>query len=313
MSDIRAQLQLKIPGLKLSEPLGPYCTFQIGGPADFFYKLQNIDELPFLIQLARDYQLPYFIFGSGSNLLFADEGFRGLVIKIEAKDFSFLPGDRLKSDAGVIVAKLISECLAQGYSGLEAWTGLPGTIGAAVRGNAGCNGLETKDILIEADVLNPESGEVTKKTNDDFHFSYRHSSIKDTREIVLNGTFQLQKSQVTPEEQRKIIQEYNKKRIGSQPFGATTGSFFKNIEAGKREKAAGYLLEQAGMKGYKFGKAQISDKHANFFLNLGGASAKDMIGLAQYAKQQVKAKFGLELQEEVQIIGEKGPLSLADL
>jgi UDP-N-acetylmuramate dehydrogenase len=312
MSDQRAQLQLKVPGILVDEPLAPYSTFQIGGPADLFYKLANINDLPILVQLAKEYEVPYFLFGSGSNLLFSDEGFRGLVIKIEAKNIEFLPDNKIKADAGVIVAKLISESVNEGYSGLESWTGLPGTIGAAVRGNAGCNGLETTNVLVEAEIFNPETGEIRTQPHDYFQFDYRHSRLKDSKEIVLNATFQLQKSTSSKEEQQKIIQECNKKRIGSQPFGATTGSFFKNPDAGNPKMAAGYLLEQAGLKGHKIGNAQISEKHANFFLNLGGASAQDVVELARHAKQQVKAKFDVELQEEVQLLGEKGSQSLAD-
>lgn len=309
MKDLQNELQSQLPEIKFHEPLGKYSTFQIGGPADFFYRLKNIEELPYIIDFCRTKKIPTFIFGAGSNILFHDKGFRGFVIKIEADKITFdKKNSRITTDAGVLISKLINESIKNGYSGLEKWIGLPGTVGGAVRGNAGCNGLETKDILVYAHLFDQKTLTVHEANAKYFHFSYRTSRIKESNEIVLSATFQLQKRQITEEEQKQTMHDIRKARAEKQPFGLTTGSFFKNPSP---SQPAGMLIEKAGLKGKTIGKAQISTKHGNFFLNIGGATATDIIKLARLAKQRVKAKFGITLEEEVRIVPEKLPKKLA--
>lgn len=299
-------LKNQLPEILFDEPLGKYSTFQIGGPADFFYKLKSSDELSSIIDFCNGYHIPHFIFGAGSNILFDDKGFRGLVIKIETKNI-FIKGTTITADSGVLISKLLNESIKNGLSGMEKWIGLPGTVGGAVRGNAGCNGLETSEILTHATILNPLTGRIHEANNKYFHFRYRFSKIKKTNEIVLDATFKLTKREFSPEEQQEIMRELNQARFKKQPFGLTTGSFFKNPST---KKSAGMLIEKAGLKGKTIGGAQISAKHANFFLNIGGATAKDIIKLARLVKRTVKRKFSIELEEEVQIVGSKGPVKL---
>lgn len=303
MTKYKKELQEQLPDMKFNEPLAKYCTFQIGGPADYFYQLKNMEILPFIVQFCHTNKIPLFIFGSGSNILFDDKGFRGLVVKIEANKISFdLKKKRVTADAGVLISKLINESINKGFSGLEKWIGLPGTVGGAVRGNAGCNGLEAKDFLVYATLMDQTTGDVHEANTKYFHFEYRHSKVKETQEIVLNATFQLKTRKVSEEDQKEMMNKLRQTRAQKQPFGLTTGSFFKNPSP---DKPAGMLIEEAGLKGKMVGKAQISDKHANFFLNKGGATAKDIIDLMKLAKKTVKSKFGITLEEEVQIVPEK--------
>ena len=297
MSDI----QENFPGIKLDEDLFKYSTFQIGGPADYFYKLNKTEDLKLLIDFAKTNHIDIFVFGGGSNILFDDNGFRGLVIKIETENIA-VDGEYITADAGIMISKLIKYSIEHDLIGLEKWVGLPGTVGGAVRGNAGCNGLETLEIFEKALLLNPKTGEIREEKADYFDFSYRHSKLKETQEIVLNATFKLKHKDVSDEEQKEIMDEIRKFRLTKQPFGKTTGSFFKNPFP---DKPAGMLIDQAGLKGKTIGKAQISEKHANFFLNLGGATSKEIIELVKLAKREVKAKFDIDLEEEVQIIPEK--------
>lgn len=299
-------LKEKFPGILFDEPLAPYSTFKIGGPADYFYRAKATETIPELIKFATENQIPVFIIGAASNILFDDEGFRGLIIKIETENIE-INGDQITADAGVLVAKLIEFSIQNSLSGLEKWVGLPGTIGGAVRGNAGCNGLETKDLLLKAKLLDPKTGKIKEVDKAYFEYSYRESKLKKSGEIVLNATFQLKKSQISSDEQRSIMDKIRVWRKDKQPIGFTTGSFFKNPNP---ENPAGSLLDQCGLKGKTIGKAQISSKHANFFLNLGGASSKDIIKLAKLAKEQVQAKFNLNLEEEVQIISPFGKVKL---
>lgn len=263
--------------------------------------------LPGIIKFCNIKKLPIFIFGGGSNILFDDKGFRGFVVKIETDHITF-KGNQVKVDAGVLVSRLIKESIGKGLTGLEKWVGLPGTVGGAVRGNAGCNGLETKDILTGATIMDFKTGKVKQAKNTYFHYNYRDSKIKRTGEIVLDAIFELKKKTFSDKKQKEIMDEIRKFRIEKQPFGKTTGSFFKNPSP---DTPAGMLIDQAGLKGKTIGKAQISTKHGNFFLNLGGASYKEMIQLARLAKREVKRKFSINLEEEVQIVSEKGPITLA--
>lgn len=288
----------QFPNIKKDQPLAPYCTFQIGGPADYFYILKDLNELPELIKTAQESAIPYFIFGSGSNLLFSDEGFRGLVIKIEAQNYQ-ITDTEITADAGVLISKLLAESIQKAITGLEQWVGLPGTVGAAVRGNAGCNGLETKDILIEATLFNPETAQIHTEKPQFFQFDYRESRLKYHPEIVLQAKFRVHPRTESQEEQMQRINEIRKVRLSRQPPGCSTGSFFKNPSP---DTPAGLLIDQAGLKGYQIGGAQISEKHGNFFLNKGQATAKNIIDLAAHAQNTIKKKFHIDLEPEVQIV-----------
>lgn len=306
MNNLIDKLKKEFPAIRINEPLKSHCTFHIGGPADLFYKAKNTEEITKLIKIAKSHSIPCFIFGGGSNLLFDDKGFRGLVIKIETQNIEINNGE-ITADSGVLISKLINESISHKLSGLEKWFSLPGTVGGAVRGNAGCNGLETKDIFVKAKILNPKTGKIKEVDKNYLKFSYRYSAIKDTDEIILLATFKLKNKPIPKEKLKEITQKIQSERLKKQPVGLSGGSFFKNPS---QLNSAGLLIEKAGLKGKTIGKAQISEKHANFLINLGGATAKDVKKLAKLIKRKIKKKFNTDLEEEVQVLSEYGKIKI---
>lgn len=295
------EFKKQFPEILFDEPLNKYSTFAVGGPADFFYKAKKTSDIQAIINFAKTKNIPFFVMGGGSNILFDDKGFRGLIIKIEASNVEF-NGEEVTAECGVTIAKFLKESIEHGLSGIEEWTSLPGTIGGAVRGNAGCNGIETKDILVKAEILDPESGKITIVSTKDLKYGYRESILKKSNQIVLKAVFKLKKREISPEEQQKLLDKYRETRLTKQPFNLSGGSFFKNPS---KENPAGMLIEKAGLKGKTIGKAQVSEKHANFLINLGGATSEDIKQLANLIKKEVKDKFNIELKEEVQILAIK--------
>ncbi|MBD3360279.1 UDP-N-acetylmuramate dehydrogenase [Candidatus Peregrinibacteria bacterium] len=302
MTKIKEKIKSEFPKILFDEYLSKHCTLQVGGPADFFYQAKTKEKFIDLIKFAQKNNISFFIIGKGSNILFDDKGFRGLIIKNMLEEI-VINDEQITADAGISIARFISIALKNNLSGLEKWTGLPGTVGGAVYGNAGCNGLETKDILVKATLINPETGKIKEVEKKYFNYSYRRSKIKNTDEIILDATFQLKKQKIPKEKQRKNIKEISEYRQKYQPFGASAGSFFKNPS---KDKSAGMLIEKAGLKGKTIGNAKISERHANFIINLGGASAKEIKELAEIVKQQVKDRFGIDLEPEVQVFSQHG-------
>jgi UDP-N-acetylmuramate dehydrogenase len=296
-----------IENIPENQPLSPHCTFQTGGNADYLYILKDINEIPELIKFAKDKSIPYFIFGRGSNLLFDDKGFRGLIIKNETAHIEFNDDNTVTADSGVITATLVQESIKRGLSPLEKWIGLPGTIGGAVYGNSGCHGLETAHILRSVTIYNPNTDETQTLPIEELKYDYRSSRFKTTNEIILTATFQLEKSTITPEELDTLKQKSAQFRQTVQPKGLSSGSFFRNPSP---EKPAGLLIDQAGLKGQQIKQAQISEKHANFILNLGQASTQDIKDLALLAREKVQEKFNINLIPEVQILDETGLTTL---
>lgn len=289
------KLQQAFPKIRKNEPLSRHSSFKVGGPADWFYELKKLEELPRLIKKARAQKIPYFVLGSGSNVLFSDEGFRGLVIKITAAQIE-VKGNFLKAEAGAKMAEVIKKMGGFNLGGLEEFAGLPGTIGGAVAGNAGCFGKEIGSLVKKARIFRPEKPAAAPFEVDQsyFDFGYRTSRLKKTGEILLEVTFELTRG--SQKESQKKFQEFLKKRREKQPAGLSAGSFFKNPPG---PHSAGYLIEQAGGKGLRIGDAQVSEKHTNFILNKGKATARDILTLAAKVKEKVNQKFGIELEEEV--------------
>lgn len=291
----------RFPLLQNDVPLAPLTTLQVGGSADFYYVLKNIEELPELLDEAHQSGLPIFILGGGSNTIFADEGFRGLIIHMKANTIT-VDGDRIIADAGALLSQVLQASLKHNLTGMERLMGLPGTVGGAVRGNAGAFGTETKDLVEKAVIYNDEKGihEVPKEY---FHFAYRTSSLKKNPGVdtVLRVFFKLSTAQNN--EAMKETLEILKSRAGKQPTGKTSGSFFKNPSL---ETTAGYLLDQSGCKGLQVGQVKVSELHANWIMNVGGATQKDVVNLAKIMQERVQEKFQIILEPEVQFVGEKG-------
>lgn len=310
---------------KFNEPLKNHCSFHIGGPADAFIEIKTLDKknlalLKSILKFLKSNKIPFFILGSGTNTLFHDKGFRGMVIRITANNIKFEP-KKVTVEAGVILQTLITKTKQKGFNNLTQLTGIPGTIGGAIRGNAGANGLEIKDVLIKAEILNPRTGEIRTASHSSLKLSYRKSILKKTKELILKAEFKLSKIP----KNKLSAEKLNLKRIKTQQYGLSAGSFFKNPDYEKMKKdpkipkitkaipsgkfKAGYLIEQCGLKGKKIGGAKISERHANFIQKLPDSKTatpqKDVLALADLAKKEVFKKFKIKLEEEVEIVPEK--------
>jgi UDP-N-acetylmuramate dehydrogenase len=262
-------------------------------------------ELKSLVVAARKWGLPITILGGGANVLVSDAGLRGLVIVNKAKRVEFREDAQVWCESGTVLPTLARECVARGLAGLEWAVGVPGTVGGAVVGNAGAHGRDIAADLLSAAVLN-EANEGQEWSKDALEFTYRSSRIKretrairSTRYVVLAATFQLTSGD--PNELAKRADEFNEYRRRTQPPGASLGSMFKNPPG----CAAGRLIDQCGLKGTRVGDAEISSVHANFFVNRGRATASDVKALIDLAQQRVKAKFGIELELEIEALGER--------
>ncbi len=302
--------------------LASYTTFKIGGPAKYFCVVESSEELIKLVDLAEKNNLPYFILAGGSNVLVSDNGFDGLVMKIGFSRLK-IKDNLIECDAGAALSKAVGEALSFGLAGLDWATGIPGTVGGAIRGNAGAYGSQISDNVKSVTVL--RRGKAKNLTNKECNFSYRHSIFKDVdnKDIILSVVFELQSGDRAKIKQKmkEIIMERNKKFNNY----SCAGCVFKNIEISENEWSeikkkwpnlpdeflrcrkipAGWLIEECDLKGKKIGGAQVSDQHANVIINAGQATAEDVIILTSIIKQKVRSKFNLQLMEEIEYLGFK--------
>lgn len=304
--------------IKKNIPLKNYTTFHIGGPAKFFVEVESEDELLEALQYAKENSLEFFILGGGSNLLVSDKGFDGFVIKIRNSKFE-IRNSSIECGAGVSLAMAVNESMNRGLGGLE-WTGgISGTIGGAVRGNAGAFGSCMKDAIQSVKAIDTKDLGIKIYDLKKCEFEYRSSVFKENKNlIILSAVLKLEKG--NKEKIQNKVKEIIKKRELKHPKENSAGSFFKNpivenkelVEEFERDQSikcrdnkipAGWLIEQAGLRGKKIGGAMVSEKHANFIVNTGDATAEDVIMLVSFIKQQVRDKFGIELREEVQYLG----------
>jgi len=307
--------------LKIREKvlLKDYTTFKIGGPARYFFVAKNKEDLKNAILWAKKKRLPFFILGVGSNVLFSDKGFNGLVIKLQNTQYE-IRNTKVVAEAGVPLQKLVLETAKKGVSGLENLAGILGTLGGAIWGNAGAFGREIGDLVEEVKVLDAGSSklEVKKLRNKDCKFGYRDSIFKRKKNwIILEATLRLKKGKKKEIEEK--IKEFLRLRKEKQPLEfPSAGSVFKNVPIEKvpkeiREKfkekikngflPAGVLIEAVGLKGFQIGGAKISEKHANFIVNVGKAKASDVKELIEKIKKEVKKKFKIQLEEEIKLVG----------
>ena len=295
--------------IRLNEPLARYTTARLGGPADVLVEATSAEELKDIVLAARKFGVPLTILGGGANVLVSDAGLRGLVIINKAKRIEFRELQQVWCESGTVLPTLARECIARGLAGLEWAVGVPGTVGGAVIGNAGAHGRDTAADLLSATILNADN-EVSEWSKEALAFEYRSSKIKReassrlqnaTRTasyVVLAATFQLTPADLI--ELEKKANDFNDYRRRTQPPGASIGSMFKN-PAGT---AAGRLIDQCGLKGTRSGDAEISTVHANFFVNHGQAKASDVKALIDLAQQRVREKVGIELELEIELLGE---------
>ncbi len=285
-----------------NEPMIKHTSFKVGGPADCFLKIRDIDELKTILELIKKYNIPYVVFGNGSNMIVRDKGYRGIVIKIDINKFELIEENdeqKLIVGAGNKISEVAQKLLREELSGFEELSGIPGTIGGAIKMNAGAHGKEIKDVIECVTVMKP-NGDIEEVLNKDLEFEYRSSNIQKNKYIVLEAKFILQKG--TSEDIKKKMDEYKKYRIEKQPIEyPSAGSTFKRGDGYITAK----LIDDAGLKGYTIGGAKVSEKHAGFVINKGGATAKEILQLIQYIKDTIKEKFGVDIALEVEVIGEE--------
>lgn len=302
------------PGLIQKDvPLAPLTSFQIGGPADFYAEPKTIEQLEKLVTEANKNHIPYYILGGGSNTLFSDKGFRGIVIRPQFKKISITETPTEASiiaEAGATIAQLIQAAAKSDLSGIEVWVGLPGTVGGAVRGNAGAGGVEIKDILSSATILDLKQRKIIELSNADLELGYRHSTLKDKPHlIVLSATFHFDKKLPT-QEQQLLMKDVLQKRHATQPKGKSAGCAFKNgtDPATNSIISAGKLIDECGLKGTRVGGIEISTVHGNFLQNIGTpdkpATQQDVLDAIALIKKTVKTKKNIDLHEEIQIVPE---------
>jgi len=329
-SELRPHFRERI---RRNEPLARHGTFGVGGPADIWVTLDTVEELVNLVRLCVEQRWPLLLIGNGTNVLYSDAGARGIVARNALDTYSIEDhGDGtalLVAGAGVSWPRLLNELAPLGWGGLEFGPGIPGTLGGGVISNAGAHNSDLGQVLQWIEVLDARSGSedsdelrvqfLRRYTHDELNLSYRHSRFRAERRIQFNEQGYpvipprdlIEPSEIIvqlgialhredPKQLRKVIQQYKQHRKETQPTQKSAGSVFKNPPG----DFAGRLIEEAGMKGVTHGKAQISERHANFIVNLGGASAADVVALIVEARNRVRERFGVELELEVELRGE---------
>jgi UDP-N-acetylmuramate dehydrogenase len=295
----RGKLEKQIRGRVLyGEPLSKYTSFQIGGPADAMVFPQGLEDVKSVIHLCRGEGIPYLVLGGGSNTLVQDGGFRGIVLNMDGAFTQLaVEGARVLAGAGIHLSRLVAFCSKLALAGMESLAGVPGTVGGAVKGNAGAFGGSIADHLTEVQCVTPE-GHPVSLPRERLEFSYRRSSLPEGC-VILEAAFDLQPGD--PQEIRRRVSEHLIQRNLRQPVEwRSAGSVFKNPPG----DYAGRLVDKAGLKGVRIGDACISQKHGNFIINLGRATALDVLALIDLMRRRVREETGVELELEVRVVGE---------
>lgn len=280
-----------------NEPMREHTTFRIGGPAKLFATV-NEEQLALLIRKAEELYIPYIVVGNGSNLLVSDAGYPGLIIKIADAPVRMLDTCTLEASAGTSLARLAVAAADAGLTGLEFAHGIPGTVGGAVMMNAGAYDGQISDVLVSSCCYDGAERQFLKLEKDAHLFTYRHSSyMEHPCRVVTSAIFRLQPG--NKDAIRAKMSELNSRRREKQPLEfPSAGSTFKRPEG----HFAGKLIEDCGLKGYRIGGAQVSEKHAGFVINAGGATCQDVVQLMEYIEQQVYQRFAIRLEREVRVI-----------
>lgn len=322
MVDVGKQLEINLgDNLKVNEPLKNHTSYKIGGLAKYFYIAESTNDLIKALQVALEVGVPYIILGGGTNALINDQGFSGFVIKVKNHEWQ-INVQEVTADAGVNLAFLVQKTVAASLTGFEPLVGVPGTVGGAIYGNAGLPGLGkgcvgdwVKNVTVFRD------DKIILLSKEECSFGYRDSIFKHNNDVVLSATFVLDKGDIA--EVKEKVNKYMLSRK-HQPYDSPScGCIFTNYKItnpdeirkifvgeekieefiNKGQIPAGWLIEKAGLKGKVLGGIQVSDKHANFLINIGEGTAESVIMMISYIKQQVRDKFGIQLQEEVRYMG----------
>ena len=282
-----------------NEPMKKHTSYGIGGPANAYIIPKDIDEISKILSFCNKNQIPTYFIGSGSNLLVSDNGFNGVILtpnKVLKK--LYFTKNKVVAESGVMLGKLVKECIKKKFTGLESLVGVPGTLGGALVMNAGAFGHEISNYILSVEVMKM-NGDVQTLNNSEIDFSYRFSTFKRDQ-FILQATFEFPKG--FSKEIQKNRMKASQGRKSSQPLRfRSAGSVFKNPV----EYPAGYLIDKAGLKGTRVGDAEISNHHANFFINHGNAKAMDIIELIRLTRKKVYKKFGIKLDLEIKTIGFK--------
>ena len=288
----------------VNEPMSKHTSFKIGGPAEYLIKIDSVEELKSILKLSKEKDIPLTIIGNGSNILVSDDGIKGIVLKIEIKKFKIdqISDNNVEEKVKITVGsgnklgEVAQKLVKQEIAGFEFAAGIPGTIGGAIRMNAGAHGSEMKDIVRTITFIDRD-GNIHKIENSQAEFEYRNSIFAHEDYIILEVEMQLEKG--SKEEIQSKMQEYSNYRKEKQPIEyPSAGSTFKR----GTDFITAKLIDECGLKGYQIGGAQISEKHAGFIINKGNATAKDVIKLMEYTKEQVYEKFGKVIEPEIEIL-----------
>lgn len=318
------ELQKLLPNIKQNEPMSKHTTFKIGGPARYFCEVRTKNEIIEALKAAEKASVQYFILGGGSNLLVSDKGYDGLVIKQLDNKYS-IDGENVFAESGVLLQELLEATLDAGLVGWAWAAGLPGTVGGAVRGNAGAYGEAMSDIITSVELY--KNGEVVTFNPEQMKFSYRHSIVKEEKYVVLSVNLRLKKGDTT--EDKKLVDKYNEYRRQTQPLDMpNSGCVFKNVDlkthtvekekilkvlditeeeyarATKHNKLpVSFIFDKMDLKGKQIGGAKISEKHGAFIVNTGTATSEHVIMLMSELKMKIRNQLGIMLEEEIQYVG----------
>lgn len=286
--------------VKYNESMSRHTTFKVGGDAEIFAIVDTEEKLMQVIKLGKKVT----IIGNGSNLLVTDKGIKGIVLKYINKDYEIkeLENEEYKLEfaAGITNARIANIALQNELTGYEFAAGIPGTLGGALVMNAGAYGMELKDVVIKTKYLDLDTNEIKIINNEEHEFEYRKSIFQEKNTIILKSTLKLKKGK--KDEIQELMNSYAKKRIDSQPLNMpSAGSTFKR----GTDFITAKLIDEAGLKGFSIGGAEVSEKHAGFIVNKGNATAKDILSLIDYVKKEVLKKFGKQIETEIKIIGER--------
>ncbi len=286
------------PDIKENELMSRHTSFKIGGPADMYASVTDEAQLKELILEAKRTGTPYLIIGNGSNMLVSDKGIRGLVIQI-AINYVEINGMIVRAGAGTLMSRIAAEAARAELTGFETFSGIPGTLGGGIFMNAGAYGGELKNVIRSVRYMD-ENGDVFDIRGQDCEFGYRTSVFSKGARYIISAEIELEKGNES--DIRAAMADYNKRRSDKQPLAfPSAGSVFKRPEG----YFAGALIEAAGLKGYRIGGAEVSELHAGFIVNRGGATASDVLALVEYIKKTVMDKSGVMLEPEIRLIGEK--------
>ena len=296
-----------LPGVRRNAPLAPFTTFRVGGPADYLLDVSRSSDLRAALAAARVDRLPITILGGGSNVLIADAGIRGLVIRIHGGEVTAVSDRLIRAGGGLTINGLVRWTINRGVAGLEAWAGTPGTVGGAVHGNAHFKGRLIGEMIDSVELLDREGREIRVPAAD-MEFGYDRSRLQRTKEVLLTADFHVGRGE--PAALRAVARESLAFRKRTQPLeSASAGCIFQNPDPSNDRvpdgipPSAGALVDRAGLKGSGEGGARVSPTHGNFIVNDGSATAADIRRLIDRCRDEVRARFGVELRDEIVYLG----------